>query len=257
MENAAKDIALILPEARRRIESAWRDGRHWNYQGWQDRLIGNGLLRTLSERLIWRFVGPKSEAFVAMPRDGGLVDHAGVRCPVPGPDWTVHLWHPLDSPATTVAAWRERLARQTIQQPFIQAWRPVYVVTDAELATQSYSNRFAAHILEQAPVMAILKKRGWTAYNRSMHGNNAEHERVRLILPHHGVAPSSGSPALARACRTSRRRSAAPPSTPSSPRTVSPSSRSIPRPGCRTRCPCPSMQCLPARSARRCTTSTA
>ncbi|MDX8436664.1 DUF4132 domain-containing protein [Mesorhizobium abyssinicae] len=188
LEDAAKDIALILPEARRRIESAWRDGRHWNYQGWQDRLIGNGLLRTLSERLIWRFVGPKGEAFVAMPRGGGLVDHAGVRCPAPGPDWTVHLWHPLDSPATTVAAWRESLARQTIQQPFIQAWRPVYVVTDAELATQSYSNRFAAHILEQAPVMAILKKRGWTAYNRSMHGNNAEHERVRLILPHHGVA---------------------------------------------------------------------
>jgi len=188
LEEAAKDIALVLPEARRRIESAWRDGRHWDYQGWQDRLIGNGLLRTLSERLIWRFTGPDGEAFVAMPRDGGLVDHADVRCPVPAPDWTVNLWHPLDSPAEIVAAWRESLARQTIQQPFIQAWRPVYVVTDAELATRSYSNRFAAHILEQAPVMAILKKRGWTAYNRSMHGNNAEHERVRLSLPYHGVA---------------------------------------------------------------------
>lgn len=44
------------------------------------------------------------------------------------------------------------------------------------------------YILEQAPVMAILKKRGWIAFNRTMQGNNAEHERVRLILPHFGVA---------------------------------------------------------------------
>ena len=55
-------------------------------------------------------------------------------------------------------------------------------MTDAERATGTYSNRFAAHILEQAPVM------GWQAYNRTMDGNSEEHERVRLTLPHFGVA---------------------------------------------------------------------
>ena len=183
-----KDIAVILPEARRRLERSWRDGRSWSYDGWSDRLIGNGLLRTLSERLIWRFVGPDSQEFVAIPANGVLLDHAGAPCPQPDENWTVHLWHPLEGDAETVNAWRDYLVERRIRQPFIQAWRPIYVLTAAELNTRTYSNRFAAHVLEQAPAMAMLKSRGWTAYNRTMQGNKAEHERVRIILPHYKVA---------------------------------------------------------------------
>lgn len=185
---SVKDIELILPEARRRIEASWRSGRNWDYAGWRDRLIGNGLLRTLAERLVWRFVEPDGRELVALPTNGGLVDADGAACAEPSAQASVHLWHTLDGDAATVEAWREMLAARRIRQPFIQAWRPIYVVTDAERATATYSNRFAGHILEQAPVMAILKKRGWMAFNRKMDGNSAEHERVRLSLPHFGVA---------------------------------------------------------------------
>lgn len=188
LQEAAADIEIILPEARRRIEAAWRDGRSWDFAGWQDRLVDNGLLRTLTERLIWRFSGSDGSETVAMLRNGAFVGSDGGELALPLEVARVHLWHPLESPAETVAAWRNFLSENRIRQPFIQAWRPIYLVTDAERVTDIYSNRFAGHILEQAPAMAILKKRGWQAYNRTMAGNSAEHERVRLTLPHFGVA---------------------------------------------------------------------
>lgn len=61
----------------------------------------------------------------------------------------VALWHPLDSPAETVLAWRGALDAAGVTQPFKQARREVYLLTDAERATTAYSNRFAAHILRQ------------------------------------------------------------------------------------------------------------
>ncbi|MGE0279407.1 MAG: DUF4132 domain-containing protein [Rhizobiaceae bacterium] len=188
LEEAVKDIAEILPEARRRLERSWREARSWTYAGWQDRIMGNGLLRMLAERLIWRFEGPDGTSFVAIPNRGALLDHNAAPCPQPDDGWTVHLWHPLDSDSKTVEAWRTHLIGRRIRQPIIQAWRPIYVLTEAELNTRTYSNRFAAHVLEQAPAMAMLKSRGWQAFNRTMQGNSAEHERVRVILPHYKVA---------------------------------------------------------------------
>ncbi|MDX8438427.1 DUF4132 domain-containing protein [Mesorhizobium australafricanum] len=188
LQSAAADIEIILPEARRRIEAAWREGRNWDFAGWQDRLVDNGLLRTLTERLIWRFSGLDGPDVVAMIRNGVFIGPDGAELASPGEASHAHLWHPRESPAETVAAWRNHLTENRIRQPFIQAWRPIYLLTDAERATATYSNRFAGHILEQAPAMGILKKRGWQAYNRTMDGNSAEHERVRLALPHFGVA---------------------------------------------------------------------
>lgn len=156
--------------------------------GWRGRLIGNGLLRTLSEKLVWRFVDADGRAVVARPEAGRLLDVGGNPIPGPGADARVELWHPMQSDAETVAGWRRHLAERRIRQPFIQAWRPIYGVTDAERDTATYSNRFAGHVLEQAPAMGILKKRGWAAFNRIVAGNSAEHERVRLVLPRHGVA---------------------------------------------------------------------
>jgi hypothetical protein len=188
LEEAAADIARILPEARRRIEAAWRSTRTWTQAGWTERLIDNGLLRTVTERLIWRFIDADGKAFTAISQGRRLLKHDGSEHAPAAAIETVALWHPMDASADEVAAWRKFLVERKLTQPFIQAWRPVYPVTEAERISATYSNRFAGHILEQAPAMAILKKRGWIAFNRTMQGNNAEHERVRLLLSHFGVA---------------------------------------------------------------------
>ena len=43
-------------------------------------------------------------------------------------------------------------------QPIKQAHREIYLLTDAERQTQSYSNRFAAHILRQHQFTALCQQ---------------------------------------------------------------------------------------------------
>jgi hypothetical protein len=74
----------------------------------------------------------------------------------------VSLWHPINSAAADVLAWRRSLERRGIVQPFKQAHREIYVLTEAELATQTYSNRFAAHVLKQHQLASLCQARGWT-----------------------------------------------------------------------------------------------
>ena len=49
---------------------------------------------------------------------------------------------------TRSRAWRTFLLDRRIRQPFKQAFREIYILTPAEVETGTYSNRFAAHILD-------------------------------------------------------------------------------------------------------------
>jgi hypothetical protein len=60
-----------------------------------------------------------------------------------------------------VLAWRQWLEAHQVQQPFKQAHREIYPLTDAERTTGVYSNRFAAHILRQHQFNALCAARGW------------------------------------------------------------------------------------------------
>ena len=48
-----------------------------------------------------------------------------------------------------------------IRQPFKQAYREIYLITDAELNTRVYSNRYAAHILRQHQFNSLCAAKGW------------------------------------------------------------------------------------------------
>lgn len=67
----------------------------------------------------------------------------------------------INSPVKEIESWRDFLYEKQIQQPFKQAFREIYLVTEAELQTESYSNRFAAHILRQHQFNALCQVRGW------------------------------------------------------------------------------------------------
>ena len=62
----------------------------------------------------------------------------------------IGLWHPLNAAPPLVSAWRDYLEAEQITQPFKQAHREIYLLTDAERTTATYSNRFAGHIIRQA-----------------------------------------------------------------------------------------------------------
>jgi hypothetical protein len=76
-------------------------------------------------------------------------------------DTEVQLWHPIGFDPQRVLKWREWLVEKQVLQPFKQAYREIYILTDAEIRTATYSNRFAAHILRQHQFAALCKARGW------------------------------------------------------------------------------------------------
>ena len=76
-------------------------------------------------------------------------------------DTTVTVWHPINAPVDEIRAWRELLLRRQVRQPFKQAFREIYVLTPAEIETGTYSNRFAAHILDYPRARALMGARRW------------------------------------------------------------------------------------------------
>lgn len=151
-----KEIKGLLAGQRYRLESLYLKERTWPFPVWRERYLEHPLMANLTRRLIWMVGGT-----AVIPVGDELIgaDGASVGAPSEGND--VSLWHPLDADADTVLAWRRRLAGLEIIQPFKQAHREIYIVTDAELETASYSNRFASHILRQHQFSALCQARGW------------------------------------------------------------------------------------------------
>jgi len=154
-----KEIEGALAGQCARIESLYLFDRGIAFDLWRERYLEHPLVADLTRRLIWRFEAPGKHV-AGLARNGAIEDVTGH--PIErSPGLTVTLWHPLHAAASHVLDWRERLAALGLSQPFKQAHREVYVVTDAERQTSIYSNRFAAHVLRQHQFKALCDQRGW------------------------------------------------------------------------------------------------
>src|SRR5207248_8171804 len=93
-------------------------------------------------------------------RDGRLIGVDDQQLGLPE-QAVVSLWHPIGQTVEEIVRWRDWLQRCEMVQPFKQAHREVYLLTDAERCTGTYSNRFAAHVLRQHQYHALCSSRGW------------------------------------------------------------------------------------------------
>jgi hypothetical protein len=160
LKRTADDLKKTLLAQRDRLESFYLIPRTWSFPIWRDRYLDHPVLAQLSRRLVWSFtVGP--DVLLGIWHQGKWVDVAGKSLPDFDDACQVALWHPIDSSPETILAWRRWLEAQEVQQPFKQAYREVYILTDAERQTQTYSNRFAAHIIRQHQFANLCQQRGW------------------------------------------------------------------------------------------------
>jgi hypothetical protein len=122
-------------------------------------LIDHVVAGVIGRKLVWKFV-TGTAATIAYWRNEGLVDARG-RSVLHPEGGSLELWHPLDAGGGEAQDWRDRLESDGVSQPFKQVYREVYLLTDAERHTRTYSNRFAAHIIRQAQFRKLAKIRGW------------------------------------------------------------------------------------------------
>jgi hypothetical protein len=166
LQAAGKDIASMLPAQSERLDAMFLQQKRWPAAVWRERYLDHPLVGTLARRLIWTFsAGGTTRAGIWS--GGGLVDVTDEPLDVPN-DCEVALWHPIGQPVDEVLAWRRWIETHEIRQPFKQAHREVYLLTDAERHTETYSNRFAAHVLRQHQYNALCAARGWKNKLRMM-----------------------------------------------------------------------------------------
>jgi hypothetical protein len=151
----------MLPALRDRLERMPMNRRELPMGSWRMRYLDHPVVGTMARRLIWEFVGEKG-AITGAWLKGKLVGANDKAMGKLDEEKTlVRLWHPVGSRAEDVLAWRTFLTRHEITQPFKQAHREVYLLTDAERTADTYSNRFAAHVLRQHQFAALCTQRGW------------------------------------------------------------------------------------------------
>ncbi len=178
-----KDIEAARATQIKRLEASWLEDRSWPLALWRERFVDHPLRHSLASGLIWSVVaGDKTAA--AMLDDTVLRAIDGKPAST-SDDVVIRLWHPLDADPAAVTAWRHHIISRDIVQPIKQAHREIYVLTDAERATETYSNRFAAHILRQHQFRALCQARGW-AYD-FMGGWDSWNVPTREV-PHHLLA---------------------------------------------------------------------
>lgn len=156
----AKEIATTSTAQRDRFDRMLRIERRIPYQQFEKNFLHHGLLGWIARKLVWKITDGTRETSAFFTgknwRDstGQVLNWVSEGC-------SVQLWHPAGSPMDETLRWRAFLEDIRLVQPMKQAYREIYLLTDAELRTRNYSNRFAAHLLKQHQFASLARLRGW------------------------------------------------------------------------------------------------
>ncbi len=161
IKGSAKDLEKMLMAQKERLDNLFLLHKSWPLALWEERYLNHPVVGVFARRLIWRFQAESTGGTVnAIWYEGALTGLDGKLADLPA-DTTVTLWHPIESDTEEIIRWRNWLFEHLVQQPFKQAHREIYLLTDAERTTDVYSNRFASHVLKQHQFNSLCAVRGW------------------------------------------------------------------------------------------------
>lgn len=173
LQKQVKEIKETLSAQIKRVETFYLAERTWNFEDWNPVFHEHGLMSAISRPLIWESI-IDDKKIPLMYIDGVWKDENDHVVDFSGQNPSLSLWHPINASADTVMRWRQILQKYKITQPIKQAYREVYILTEAEANTRTYSNRFAAHILKNYQFGALCKLRNWKGFNQFHGGGTPE-----------------------------------------------------------------------------------
>jgi hypothetical protein len=176
LRDIAKHIKQASSTQRERIDRLYIENLSWSYQDFETYYLNHGLVSLIARKLIW-LLDNQPALFV----EGQWQDEHSNAVSVTE-QTQVKLWHPIDSTPETVLAWRDRLEALQLKQPFKQAYREIYLLTDAEINTRVYSNRMAAHILKQHQFNSLAAVRGWKYSLLGAYDDGRDNELAKKTL---------------------------------------------------------------------------
>jgi uncharacterized protein DUF4132 len=178
LKQAEKEIRQLLPAQRDRLEQLLLQHKSWSIAEFRSRFLNHHLVGVVARRLIWRFTDG-SRRGSGMWHENRFVTERQADVDWLRDDTRVWLWHPLFGDVAEVKAWRDWLEAHEVSQPFKQAYREIYLLTEAERTTGTYSNRFAAHLVKQHQFAMLCHQRGWR-YTLQGHWDSANTPTIDL-----------------------------------------------------------------------------
>ena len=182
----AKEIQTVYSAQKQRMDNQLVLNRTWDYASFSKYYLDHGLIYPLASRLIWIFTkGQQSTEAILIDGHWYTADHEQI-------DWideetTVQLWHPVHATEATILAWRDKMIALEWKQPIKQAFREIYLLTDAEVNTRSYSNRMAAHILKQHQFSTLASLRDWKYSLMGAYDDGRDNETCQKYLREYGI----------------------------------------------------------------------
>jgi hypothetical protein len=163
----------------------FRADRKWTMENFKTYYLDHGLMSYLAGKIIWNFEFNESRTTAIRINNEWINTQSEIV--LPDEKSMVSLWHPATAMVTEISQWREFLTLHKIQQPLKQAFREVYLLTEAEINTKSYSNRMAAHVLKQHQFNSLAKIRGWKYSLMGAYDDGRYNEAAEVRLPEHNL----------------------------------------------------------------------
>jgi len=156
----AKEIQKVYSAQKQRIDNQFILDRTWDYASFQKYYLQHGLVSPIAGKLIWT-LSNNNQSTEGIFNNDSWQDINGQIIKWVDNETTVKIWHPVYAEEDKIIAWRDKMMELEWKQPIKQAFRELYILTDAEVNTRSYSNRMAAHILKQHQFSSLASIRGW------------------------------------------------------------------------------------------------
>lgn len=161
VKETQKQIDQTTSVQKERFDRMLRSNRKIELAYFQDKYLDHALLSFIVNKIIFTF-SKDTESATAIYINKQWIDKKSKQIEIDQYQY-VTLWHPVNSSTNEVKEWRQFLMDAQIQQPFKQAFREIYILTEAEINTKTYSNRMASHILKQHQYVTLAKSRNWKA----------------------------------------------------------------------------------------------
>ena len=181
LKDTAKQVEQTLVGQRDRIDRMFRTERKIPWEKFEQYYLKHGLLSFISNGIIWNF-HQKERTVQAIHLNNHWVNANNELVAIENTE-AVSLWHPVQATVNEIKTWREFFIFHQLLQPLKQAFREVYILTDAEINTKTYSNRMAAHLLRQHQFNSLARARGWRYALMGAFDNGYDNGTASLLLP--------------------------------------------------------------------------
>jgi hypothetical protein len=161
IKDTIKQVELTTSAQRDRLDRMFKSTRTIPGSKFKEFYFDHGLMSWLAHKIIWTVEKAGNKHALIFLNGKWFNNNSEETAVSMDDDTSFSLWHPVFETVASIKAWRDFMMHHQIVQPLKQAFREVYILTDAEINTVTYSNRMAAHILKQHQFNSLAKIRGW------------------------------------------------------------------------------------------------